>query len=290
MQRMSAHGRADLIDDEGLVTKAYKCPAGVWTIGVGHTSAAGSPKVRPGMEITRGQAEDILKMDLATTFEPRVRRVFPQKIDQPAFDGFTSFDFNTGAIDRASFVPFYKRGEHKEARRRFMLWVKGGGRTIPGLVRRRHREADKIWSGRYGSLGPQTIDTKTYPRDVRNQVLMEYQKKLIALGYNLGPTGADGKNGTFTRNAVIKFQKKHPDLVVDGILGRATKAQIDRSLKLIAKGAGGGIGGIGAGGSSFALDGMTTIALVVVAVVVIGFAIYLIREHKNEIKAFLRKV
>ena len=50
---------------EGLRLKAYRCPAGIWTIGYGHTSAAGAPEVRESMRISREEAETILKRDLA---------------------------------------------------------------------------------------------------------------------------------------------------------------------------------------------------------------------------------
>ena len=62
--RMSADGLALVKEFEGLRLKAYKCPAAVWTIGYGHTSAAGSPMVASDLEITRDSAEEILKRDM----------------------------------------------------------------------------------------------------------------------------------------------------------------------------------------------------------------------------------
>ena len=49
---------------EGLMLEAYQDVVGVWTIGYGHTSEAGPPKVTPGMEITEKEAEEILQDDL----------------------------------------------------------------------------------------------------------------------------------------------------------------------------------------------------------------------------------
>ncbi len=49
---------------EGFRAKAYKCPAGRWTIGYGHTSSAGPPQVKPGMRISRRKAEEILRRDM----------------------------------------------------------------------------------------------------------------------------------------------------------------------------------------------------------------------------------
>ena len=55
--RMSAAGLATVKEFEGLRLKAYKCPAAVWTIGYGHTSAAGNPIVTPELVITKDEAE-----------------------------------------------------------------------------------------------------------------------------------------------------------------------------------------------------------------------------------------
>jgi GH24 family phage-related lysozyme (muramidase) len=50
---------------EGCRLKAYRCPAGILTIGYGHTSAAGDPQVFEGMSISQDRAEQILARDLA---------------------------------------------------------------------------------------------------------------------------------------------------------------------------------------------------------------------------------
>ena len=58
---ISDEGLKLIMQFEGLRLKAYRCPAGVWTIGYGHTSAAGAPEVRDGMRISAQEAEAILK-------------------------------------------------------------------------------------------------------------------------------------------------------------------------------------------------------------------------------------
>ncbi len=62
--RMSNAGIALIKEFEGCRLKAYRCPAGVWTIGYGHTSAAGAPDVNPDSTITQDEAEEILRRDL----------------------------------------------------------------------------------------------------------------------------------------------------------------------------------------------------------------------------------
>ena len=62
---MSQGGLDNLLKKfEGCKLKAYRCPAGVCTIGYGHTSAAGMPQVTDGMTITQARAEEILRVDI----------------------------------------------------------------------------------------------------------------------------------------------------------------------------------------------------------------------------------
>ena len=62
---------------EGLRLDAYRCAAGVWTIGYGHTSAAGPPEVKPGLRITAAEAERLLRADaarIAAAIRPAITR------------------------------------------------------------------------------------------------------------------------------------------------------------------------------------------------------------------------
>jgi lysozyme len=154
--KTSPRGIEDLILSEALKTKAYRDSAGVWTIGVGHTASAGPPSPKAGMTITVPEAKAILARDLAK-FEARVNKQFPRGLPQHAFDGMVSFDFNTGAIDRASFVTQYKMGQMGAAEQRLKLWNKAGGKTLPGLINRRAHEADMIFRGKYRSGPPSVV-------------------------------------------------------------------------------------------------------------------------------------
>ncbi|WP_164171293.1 glycoside hydrolase family protein, partial [Stenotrophomonas maltophilia] len=62
---LSLIGRAVLIAREGARLEAYRDSVGVWTIGVGHTSAAGAPKVTPGLTITAQECDAIFERDVA---------------------------------------------------------------------------------------------------------------------------------------------------------------------------------------------------------------------------------
>ncbi len=142
--KISQRGINDLVLSEGLRISAYKDTKGVWTIGVGHTSMAGPPEVHPGLTVTRAEALAIFARDLAK-FEKRVDRALG-KVPQNVFDGAVSFDFNTGSIERASWVESYKIGDLTEARRRFMWW-----NQPKEIIPRRAREAALIFSGHYAT-------------------------------------------------------------------------------------------------------------------------------------------
>ncbi len=94
--KTSAAGRKLIEQREGVELTAYKDSAGVLTIGVGHTSAVGAPKVVAGMKITAAQASEILSRDLAT-FETAVSSAVKVQINQNEFDALVSFAFNVGA-------------------------------------------------------------------------------------------------------------------------------------------------------------------------------------------------
>lgn len=145
--RMSQAG-LDLVKEfEGLRTKAYKCPANVWTIGYGHTSAAGDPVVGSDLVVTKEQAEQILDRDLRK-YENGVKRLVEVGITQGQFDALVSFAYNAG-VGRLSGSTLLKRvnaGRFDEVPAEFMKWTKGGGKELPGLVRRRRAEV-KLWRG-----------------------------------------------------------------------------------------------------------------------------------------------
>lgn len=145
--RMSAEGLALVKEFEGLRLKAYKCPAGVWTIGYGHTSAAGAPEVREGMEITKAEAEEILKRDMVQ-YEKGVEKRVTVEITQGQFDALVDFAYNAGvgALAKSTLLKKVNAEKFDEVPAEFMKWTRGGGKELPGLVRRRRAEV-KLWRG-----------------------------------------------------------------------------------------------------------------------------------------------
>ena len=130
-----------IIDFEGCKLTAYKCPAGVWTIGVGHTRG-----VKQGQKITEAQAISLLKGDLLPC-ENYVNNLGVCKT-QGQFDALVDFCFNlgTGALGRSTLLKFIRQGKAEQyIRGEFAKWVKSGGKTLAGLVKRRTWEADRYF-------------------------------------------------------------------------------------------------------------------------------------------------
>lgn len=130
-----------IIDFEGCKLTAYRCPAGVWTIGVGHTRG-----VKQGQKITEAQAISLLKGDLLPC-ENYVNNLGVCKT-QGQFDALVDFCFNlgTGAFGRSTLLKFIRQGKSEQyIRGEFAKWVKSGGKTLAGLVKRRAWEADRYF-------------------------------------------------------------------------------------------------------------------------------------------------
>jgi len=124
-------------DMEGLRLKAYHCPAGVLTIGYGHTG----PDVKPGQIITLEVAHALLKRDLEG-FANHVDRVAPVATPyQRAAMVSLCYNIGTAAFDRSSVLRNHNAGKHTAAAQAFGKWVRANGRVMPGLVKRRVREA-----------------------------------------------------------------------------------------------------------------------------------------------------
>lgn len=122
---------------EGLRLKAYRCPAGVWTIGYGHTS-----EVREGQEIDEVAAELLLDADLKY-FQVQMAPAIKVPVTEGQAGAMLSFAFNVGvgSFRRSTLLRLLNEGKSLNAAYEFKKWTHGGGRELPGLVRRREAEA-----------------------------------------------------------------------------------------------------------------------------------------------------
>lgn len=116
---------------EGCRLTAYKCPAGVWTIGYGHTSG-----VKQGQTITKEKAEEYLKEDLAK-FEKHVAGFSKYNWNQNQFDALVSFAYNIGSINQLT-----ANGTRtiKQISEKIPAYNKAAGKVLEGLQRRREAE------------------------------------------------------------------------------------------------------------------------------------------------------
>jgi lysozyme len=131
---------------EGVYLKAYKCPAGVWTIGYGHTGLKHQDgTVKQGRTITQAEADALLAHDMGK-FEDRVNRLVTVPLSQNEFDALVSFDFNTGALAKSTLLRRLNAGAYDEVPDQLMRWTRASGKVLAGLVRRRKAEAD-LWRG-----------------------------------------------------------------------------------------------------------------------------------------------
>jgi lysozyme len=230
---ISEPGIAMLEAEEGVVLRAYRCPAGVWTIGAGLTAASGVVVPQAGMVITPAEASALLARALERNYEPAVdRAMWPGRPVQHEFDAGVMFHFNTGAIGRASWVRAWIRDNADAARRGLMAWNKGGGKVLPGLVKRREREADLLLKGVYTPGKPLRIRLGPAPVYGPARIALPLsaaefsaaRAALAGLGYAVGTDPI-----RITAQAVRSFQRDH-DLTVDGILGRATLSTLQRRI------------------------------------------------------------
>jgi len=144
---MNEKGLALIKRFEGKRLKAYIDPVGIWTIGYGHTSAAGGPKVTRGLTITDNDAEVILMRDLQQ-YEAAVDRLVTVPLNENQRSALTSFTYNVGigGLKKSSALRELNKGNYADVPRRLALWSKGrvnGKLTVlKGLERRRKAEGD----------------------------------------------------------------------------------------------------------------------------------------------------
>ena len=119
---------------EGVRLTAYKCPAGVYTIGYGHTRG-----VKRGMKITEEEASAYLTADLLNSERAVERYDSVYHWNQNEFDALVSFTFNCGAANLRSLLRNGRRNRSQIAAT-LPLYRKAGGKVLKGLERRRAAE------------------------------------------------------------------------------------------------------------------------------------------------------
>ena len=138
---------------EGVRTTPYRCPALLWTVGVGRVIDPNHIRVkleeRKNLPIPDGwnrtlsmdEVNKLLEEDLVR-FEAGVRRLCPDGLTVGRLGALTSFAFNVGLgnLQRSTLRMKHNRGEYDDAAEAFLDWTKAGGKVLKGLVSRRNDE------------------------------------------------------------------------------------------------------------------------------------------------------
>ena len=122
---------------EGCSLEAYKCPAGVWTIGYGHTA-----HVKQGDKITQDTADNWLRNDLKV-FEFHVENIAPKNLSQNQFDALVSFTYNCGVKNLKTLC---NNRTFSQIGNALLLYNKAGGKILQGLSKRRQKEKELYFS------------------------------------------------------------------------------------------------------------------------------------------------
>lgn len=203
---------------EGIRLKAYKCPAGVWTIGVGHTGG-----VTEGMTITHDQAMAFFAEDIKAS--ERAVEKLGMELTQGQFDALVSFCYNCGAGNLQKLV---KGRTKKQIADAIPLYNKGGGKVLAGLVKRRAWERGLFTEGLEDEskatrpTNPYPVPDKPLRRGAKGVTVRWLQRELVNHGYDIL---VDGSFGPLTGAAVRDFQYQN-NLEVDEIVGKKTVAAL----------------------------------------------------------------
>ncbi len=201
---------------EGLYLTAYRCPAGVPTIGFGHTAG-----VAMGQTITAAQAEAFLSADL-TAAAAQVDRLVKVALNHDQRGALASFVFNLGAGSLASstLLKLLNAGDREGAAGQFGKWVYanvGGVKTqLPGLVARRAAEATL-----FRSVAIPVAPVLPLPMPQMGLAPAGSEQDRVRAIQRVVAVEVDGVYGPATNAAVARWQKER-GLVADGVVGPVT--------------------------------------------------------------------
>lgn len=137
MTNSSRAGLALIKTYEGCKLTAYLCPAGKWTIGYGRTT-----NVKKGDTCSQAQADAWL-LEEYDAFESKVRALVKVALTANQLGALVSFAYNVGvgSLKDSTLLRLLNAADYSGAAAQFARWNKGGGKVLPGLVKRRAAEA-----------------------------------------------------------------------------------------------------------------------------------------------------
>lgn len=210
-KRIGQAGLALIKQYEGCRLAAYRCAAGVWTIGYGHTAG-----VHSGMTITQAQADAYLQQDIAK-FEGYVNNPtyvpITEQLNQNQFDALVSFAFNLGA---GNLRKLCKGRTAAQIARAMPSYNKAAGKVLAGLTRRRKAE-QALFNKAVSCTGTTTTSTNTENYNMKTIKKGSKGNAVKVWQIIIGVT-PDGKFGSGTESTTRDWQESH-GLTVDGTVG-----------------------------------------------------------------------
>lgn len=199
---------------EGCRLTAYKCPAGVWTIGYGHTAG-----VKEGQTITQAQADAFLVEDC---------QKFADYVDNPSYvpitaglndnqrDALISFAYNCGAGNLKTLCKGRTAAQISSA---ILLYNKAGGTVLPGLTKRRRAEQKLFNTPVSGTSNAGTVSKEEGEDYTMDTIRRGSSGKIVKVWQVIVGVTPDGIFGSATESATKAFQRNH-SLSVDGVVGQ----------------------------------------------------------------------
>ena len=128
---------------EGCKLKAYKCSAGVWTVGYGFTTSAGFIEVGPDTKITQAEADWYFEKTIEK-FLAEITPAITAPINENELGAFTSLAYNIGPtmFRKSSALRHFNSGNKDRVPTSIRMWRKAGGKVVKGLINRREAEVD----------------------------------------------------------------------------------------------------------------------------------------------------
>lgn len=215
---------------EGLRLTAYKCAAGVWTIGWGHTGKVDGKKICSGMTITRARAESLLAADLAKFWgyvnDPAYVPL-TKKLNSNQKSALCSFAFNCGSNNLRTLCNGRTAAQIADA---MLLYDKANGKVLPGLAQRRKEERALFLSGKNVPVTNVGSKAKGEKHDMNTLRMGDSGQQVRVLQIVLNTKYGvrltiDGDFGEKTKAAVMKVQRDY-GLTVDGVVGPKTWEKI----------------------------------------------------------------
>lgn len=188
--KISIEGMMDIAQSEGICLQPYLDSVGEWTIGVGHTRFDGiapNPALMNKKDsITLQQAISLFKKTIIK-YSDAVDKAIQVPITQPQFDALVSFQYNTGAINKATLTKLINaKATTNLVMDSLMQWTKGtvNGKlvNIQGLVNRRNAEKKLYTTGEYANDGTAPV----FPVNSKNKPIYSKSKKVNITQYFIG--------------------------------------------------------------------------------------------------------